>query len=287
MHISPGSWALVEVPIRAPALHKLASRRPACLLRSRANRVLLFSSVRSTCCLQGRVQRELLQFHSAGCAAACLLRSLWPCSPRRLEGCRQYLPCPADIADQASSDRSAEASAQGKQVNAHPPRAAPLCSGLHETGRLSCRRPARTHGAAMIACSVAVQAPRVQTADRCPQGGSKYRTAAGCSGRCERFVTSVASVAATASNSICVDRFICMRSHSLLYYVPVLPDLGVVPPGAEVVFTGVHHVGFLTEDLQRSLDFYEGVLGLKTNPERPDERLPYGGDARRPAGRSF
>lgn len=45
-------------------------------------------------------------------------------------------------------------------------------------------------------------------------------------------------------------------------------------------FEGVHHVGFLTEDLNRSLDFYEGVLGLKTNPERPDDKLPYGGDER-------
>mmetsp|Transcript_18475 Transcript_18475/g.55735 ORF Transcript_18475/g.55735 Transcript_18475/m.55735 type:complete len:188 (+) Transcript_18475:119-682(+) len=45
----------------------------------------------------------------------------------------------------------------------------------------------------------------------------------------------------------------------------------------EVQFEGVHHVGFLTEDLNRSLDFYEGVLGLKTNPERPDDKLPYGG----------
>ena len=48
---------------------------------------------------------------------------------------------------------------------------------------------------------------------------------------------------------------------------------------AEVEIEGVHHVGFLTEDLQQSLAFYEGVLGLKTNPDRPDERLPYGGEA--------
>lgn len=42
-------------------------------------------------------------------------------------------------------------------------------------------------------------------------------------------------------------------------------------------FTGVHHVGVICENLERSLEFYQGVLGLKINPDRPDDKLPYRG----------
>lgn len=42
-------------------------------------------------------------------------------------------------------------------------------------------------------------------------------------------------------------------------------------------FTGVHHIGVLVEDLDRALEFYCGVLGLEINPDRPDDKLPYGG----------
>lgn len=44
-----------------------------------------------------------------------------------------------------------------------------------------------------------------------------------------------------------------------------------------VVFQGVHHVALLTEDLERSLDFYQGILGLEINPDRPHSKLPYRG----------
>ncbi|KAG0581539.1 hypothetical protein KC19_4G259600 [Ceratodon purpureus] len=44
-----------------------------------------------------------------------------------------------------------------------------------------------------------------------------------------------------------------------------------------IEFTGVHHVGFLCESVERSLKFYCGLLGLKINPERPDDKLPFGG----------
>ncbi|KAK9131257.1 hypothetical protein Sjap_011744 [Stephania japonica] len=45
-------------------------------------------------------------------------------------------------------------------------------------------------------------------------------------------------------------------------------DIGVV---------GVHHVGLLCENLERSLDFYKNVLGLEINEARPHDKLPYRG----------
>jgi catechol 2,3-dioxygenase-like lactoylglutathione lyase family enzyme len=36
-------------------------------------------------------------------------------------------------------------------------------------------------------------------------------------------------------------------------------------------------VGLLVEDLERSLAFYQGVLGLEINKGRPDNKLPYAG----------
>ncbi|WZN62847.1 glyoxalase [Chloropicon roscoffensis] len=42
-------------------------------------------------------------------------------------------------------------------------------------------------------------------------------------------------------------------------------------------FVGVHHVGLICENLEKSMEFYQDVLGLPINPERPDDRLPYRG----------
>ncbi|MCH85562.1 glyoxalase/bleomycin resistance protein/dioxygenase, partial [Trifolium medium] len=39
----------------------------------------------------------------------------------------------------------------------------------------------------------------------------------------------------------------------------------------------VHHVGILCENLERSLDFYQNVLGLTINEARPHDKLPYRG----------
>lgn len=39
----------------------------------------------------------------------------------------------------------------------------------------------------------------------------------------------------------------------------------------------MHHVGILCESLERSLDFYQNVLGLKINEARPHDKLPYRG----------
>ncbi|KAL5065839.1 hypothetical protein RYX36_027576 [Vicia faba] len=46
------------------------------------------------------------------------------------------------------------------------------------------------------------------------------------------------------------------------------PDYGVV---------NVHHVGVLCENLERSLDYYQNILGLKINEARPHDKLPYRG----------
>ncbi|KAH6828502.1 Lactoylglutathione lyase / glyoxalase I family protein [Perilla frutescens var. hirtella] len=45
-------------------------------------------------------------------------------------------------------------------------------------------------------------------------------------------------------------------------------DFGVV---------GLHHVGILCENLERSLHFYQNVLGLPINEARPHDKLPYRG----------
>ncbi|KAF3647084.1 putative U-box domain-containing protein 34-like, partial [Capsicum annuum] len=45
-------------------------------------------------------------------------------------------------------------------------------------------------------------------------------------------------------------------------------DFGVV---------SMHHVGVLCENLERSLDFYQNILGLKINEARPHDKLPYRG----------
>ncbi|BBN08733.1 glyoxylase I family protein [Marchantia polymorpha subsp. ruderalis] len=42
-------------------------------------------------------------------------------------------------------------------------------------------------------------------------------------------------------------------------------------------FAGMHHVGLLCENLERSLEFYQGILGLELNPDRPADKLPYRG----------
>ncbi|XP_057766478.1 glyoxylase I 4 [Salvia miltiorrhiza] len=45
-------------------------------------------------------------------------------------------------------------------------------------------------------------------------------------------------------------------------------DFGVV---------GMHHVGILCENLERSLHFYQNILGLPINEARPHDKLPYRG----------
>lgn len=40
---------------------------------------------------------------------------------------------------------------------------------------------------------------------------------------------------------------------------------------------GLHHVGILCENLERSLHFYQNILGLPINEARPHDKLPYRG----------
>ncbi|KAI8470178.1 MAG: glyoxylase family protein [Monoraphidium minutum] len=47
--------------------------------------------------------------------------------------------------------------------------------------------------------------------------------------------------------------------------------------GGSVVIHGVHHVALICADLEKSLEFYQGVLGLEVNPDRPHDKLPYRG----------
>ncbi|KAK2412441.1 hypothetical protein P8452_72809 [Trifolium repens] len=47
--------------------------------------------------------------------------------------------------------------------------------------------------------------------------------------------------------------------------------------GIDYGVVSVHHVGVLCENLERSLDFYQNVLGLKINEARPHDKLPYRG----------
>eukprot|EP00879_Flechtneria_rotunda_P000605 GHRR01000716.1.p1 GENE.GHRR01000716.1~~GHRR01000716.1.p1 ORF type:complete len:205 (+),score=33.91 GHRR01000716.1:77-691(+) len=44
-----------------------------------------------------------------------------------------------------------------------------------------------------------------------------------------------------------------------------------------VTFHGVHHVALLCANLERSLEFYQGLLELELNPDRPHHKLPYRG----------
>ena len=47
----------------------------------------------------------------------------------------------------------------------------------------------------------------------------------------------------------------------------------------KVAFTGIHHTAVIVDDLERSLAFYHGVLGMEVsrNPARPDRNLPFRG----------
>lgn len=45
----------------------------------------------------------------------------------------------------------------------------------------------------------------------------------------------------------------------------------------DVLYHGVHHVALICHNLETAMQFYQGVLGLSINPDRPHHRLPYRG----------
>ncbi|KAF8006028.1 hypothetical protein BT93_K0346 [Corymbia citriodora subsp. variegata] len=45
----------------------------------------------------------------------------------------------------------------------------------------------------------------------------------------------------------------------------------------DIGFLSIHHVGILCENLERSLDYYQNLLGLEINEARPHDKLPYRG----------
>ena len=53
-----------------------------------------------------------------------------------------------------------------------------------------------------------------------------------------------------------------------------LPDSSVAK---QMQITGVHHVAIIVKDMKRTMEFYQGILGLAINPARPKDKLPYDG----------
>ncbi|KAG9152354.1 hypothetical protein Leryth_016732 [Lithospermum erythrorhizon] len=47
--------------------------------------------------------------------------------------------------------------------------------------------------------------------------------------------------------------------------------------GTDCGVVGLHHVGVLCENLERSLEFYQKIIGLEINEARPHDKLPYRG----------
>nr|XP_043623470.1 uncharacterized protein LOC122595202 [Erigeron canadensis] len=54
-------------------------------------------------------------------------------------------------------------------------------------------------------------------------------------------------------------------------------DNSAIDEETDFGIVNLHHVGILCENLERSLDFYQNLLGLKINEARPHDKLPYRG----------
>ncbi|KAH9326955.1 hypothetical protein KI387_007133, partial [Taxus chinensis] len=65
----------------------------------------------------------------------------------------------------------------------------------------------------------------------------------------------------------------------LITKMSTTPDLVIdeqsAKNGLEVV--SIRHVGLLCSNLEKSLAFYQGLLGLKVCDDRPNDKLPFGG----------
>lgn len=56
--------------------------------------------------------------------------------------------------------------------------------------------------------------------------------------------------------------------------LPTKPAPSPLPPSGRIIFQGVHHVALLCASLERSLDFYCGVLGLEVGRRPPPAAQP-------------
>ncbi|XP_078428912.1 lactoylglutathione lyase / glyoxalase I family protein [Wolffia australiana] len=54
-------------------------------------------------------------------------------------------------------------------------------------------------------------------------------------------------------------------------------ESGTVTIDRGIGVVSIHHVGLLCENLEKSLEFYQDLLGLEINEDRPHEKLPYRG----------
>ncbi|MCL7051776.1 hypothetical protein MKW94_023888 [Papaver nudicaule] len=57
----------------------------------------------------------------------------------------------------------------------------------------------------------------------------------------------------------------------------IVKESGAIKSGNDIGILSIHHVGLLCENLERSLDFYQNLLGLEINEARPNDKLPYKG----------
>ncbi|XAR67137.1 Lactoylglutathione lyase [Bertholletia excelsa] len=73
----------------------------------------------------------------------------------------------------------------------------------------------------------------------------------------------------------------CLRKAKMSVDADVLgkdsPSVEFVNDANDYGVIGIHHAGILCENLERSLDFYQNVLGLKINEARPHHKLPFRG----------
>lgn len=98
-------------------------------------------------------------------------------------------------------------------------------------------------------------------------------------GRCDRIMIHVGARNVVCSNAFVKKRILGSKPEPTTG-VSASATAAVVPkdnPDQYIVYHGMHHVGLLCENLEKSLEFYIGVLGLELNPDRPDEKLPYRG----------
>ncbi|KAI3875440.1 hypothetical protein MKX03_016867 [Papaver bracteatum] len=57
----------------------------------------------------------------------------------------------------------------------------------------------------------------------------------------------------------------------------IVKESGATKSGNDIGILSIHHVGLLCKNLERSLEFYQNLLGLEINEARPNDKLPYKG----------